>query len=90
MTIVSNVSRLIRNSHPPFPYSILTLLDLPPGIDELRKPIASFCVEHTLVYTSRSLDKLADKVARIDRVALADRQVADLSGVRSGDDHFMR
>jgi hypothetical protein len=37
----------------------------------------------------RSLDKLADKVTRIDRVALANRQVADLTRVRSRDDHLL-
>lgn len=41
------------------------------------------------IKTSRLLDKLADEIARVDRVAFADGQVADLTGVRCGDDHFL-
>ena len=44
---------------------------------------------NTLFRIPKSLDELADKIARVDRVALADRQVVDLSGVRRGDDHFL-
>jgi hypothetical protein len=39
--------------------------------------------------TLHLLDELADKVARVDGIAFADRQVADLAGVRRGDDHFL-